>query len=303
MELKANCKINLGLHVIRRRDDGYHDIETVMFPVAGLYDELSVRALPSEATFTTSTPLPYPSPLPVFVADSVLEVSGIEVDCPVEQNICMKALRLMQSEFGIGEAVIRLHKAIPSGAGLGGGSANAAAVLRALNEEFVLELPDSELERLALQLGSDVPFFIRNTPQLCTGRGEIMAPVEVDLSGKWLVVLKLPVTVSTAEAYAGVTPRESMTGLHRNDNLSLTEIVRCDVRQWRELFVNDFEESVFARHPEIGRLKDMLYDNGAIYASMSGSGSAVFGIFDHNPKTATEGISNHIFCHIELIKG
>ncbi len=212
-EFRAYCKINLGLRVLRRRADGFHDIETVMMPVRGLFDTVSVAALPSEATFVSLTPPPYPAPSGVFPAESVLETSGPEeVGCPPEQNICMRALRLVQREFGIGQTVISLKKAIPSGAGLGGGSADAAAVLRALDAEFVLELSDGQLEELAARLGSDVPFFVRGGAQLCTGRGEVMSAMELDLAEKWLAVVKPPVAVSTAEAYAGVTPREEGSG-------------------------------------------------------------------------------------------
>ncbi len=343
MELKANCKINLGLRVVRRRDDGYHDIETVMMPVPGLFDRVSIEPFPDNATFPGglggsfadpfpflgTTPPPYPSPPPVFPADSILEVTGNAVDCPPEKNLCMRALRLMQREFGIGEALIRLHKAIPSEAGLGGGSSDAAAVLRALNDEFVLELSDTELGHLAGQLGSDVPFFVhsggnaRIGAQFCTGRGEVMTPVEVDLAGKWLVIVKPDVAVSTAQAYAGVTPREGVgagadadagagagagadvgfgsrlgASARRNNAYSLPEIVRRDAGKWRELLVNDFEESVFALYPEIGRLKQSLYDAGAVYASMSGSGSAVFAIFDERPALR---FPDSVFLHTEQL--
>ncbi len=261
MELLANCKINLGLRVVRRRSDGFHDIETVMIPVPGLADTIRVAAPPPN--------LPHPP-------HSSLKVTGAKVDCPPEQNICMRALRLVQREFGIGEASLHLRKVVPSGAGLGGGSSDAAFTLRALNEVFALGLSDARLETLAAELGSDVPFFIRNTPQLCTGRGEIMTPVEVDLAGKWLVILKPEtVSVSTAEAYAGITPCEEGT--------PVAEIIKRPVGEWRGELVNDFEEGVFARHPEIAALKSLLYDEGAVYASMSGSGSAVFGIFDRRP--------------------
>lgn len=288
--LRAHCKINLGLHVLRRRADGFHDIATVMMPVYGLADTVSVSALPSPATFVSLTPPPYPAPPPVFPTESVLEVSGLSVDCPPEQNICMKALRLMQREYGIGEALVRLHKVVPSGAGLGGGSADAAAVLCALNKEFVLELTQTQLEELAAQLGSDVPFFVHGGPQFCTGRGEIMTPVEVDLSGLWLVVAKPPVAVSTAEAYAGVTPRE--------EDIPIAEIIRRPVGEWRELLRNDFEDSIFARHPEIAALKRSFYDAGALYASMSGSGSAVFGIFEQRPALH---LPDPIFVHSEKL--
>ncbi len=312
IERKAHCKINLGLRVVRRRADGFHDIETVMMPVRGLYDTVSVEALPTPETFVGLTPPPYSSVAPVFFGASVLEVSGAGVDCPPEQNICMKALRLVQREYGIGEAVIGLHKAVPSGAGLGGGSADAAAVLRALSEEFVLELSDNELELLAARLGSDVPFFVRDGAQLCTGRGEVMTPVEVELAGKWLAVVKPDVAVSTAEAYAGITPREALrfpppdARFSPHDarfsppdaRFSLSEIVRRPVGEWRELLRNDFEESVLARHPEIGTLKRSLYDAGALYASMSGSGSAVFGIFEGRP---TLQFSDSVFVHSERL--
>lgn len=254
MELRANCKINLGLRILRRRTDGFHDIETAMFPVRELCDELSV--------------------IPHFPG-SLLTVSGNGLDCPAEDNICMHALRLMQHEYGIGDAKIKLRKAIPAGAGLGGGSSDAAFTLRALNSEFSLGLSDAGLERLAVRLGSDVPFFIRNTPQLCTGRGEVMAPMELNLSGMWLVILKPETGVSTAEAYSGITPSET--------GLSVQEILKRDISEWRELLVNDFEKTVFARYPAIGALKELLYDEGAVYASMSGSGSAVLGIFETPP--------------------
>lgn len=320
----ANCKINLGLRILRRRADGFHDIETVMLPVRGLADTVSVTAFPDSAVFPAgvdfagpfpslaSTPPPYPSPPPVFPADTVFEISGAAVDCPTQENICMLAMRMMQREFGIAEAHIGLHKAIPSGAGLGGGSSDAAAVLRAVNREFALELPDAELERLAAALGSDVPFFIRNTPQLCTGRGEIMTPVEVDLAGKWLVILKPAAPISTAEAYAGVTPRERSAGATarqypgERDMIPLPEILKRDIGQWRELLVNDFEESVFALRPEIAALKALLYDRGALYASMSGSGSAVFGIFERRPAMDIEpdatGKAGPLFFHSEQFK-
>lgn len=254
MELRANCKINLGLRVLRRRADGFHDIETVMFPVRKLYDEVTV--------------------LPHFPASELI-VGGIGVDCPMEDNICIRALRLMQREFGVGEAKITLHKNIPAGAGLGGGSSDAAAVLYGLNAEFSLGLTMDILEVLAAELGSDVPFFIRGTPQLCTGRGEVMSHIEVGLHGKWLVVVKPEVSVPTAAAYAGIVPDSS--------GIPLAEIVRRDVGDWKDLLVNDFEKTIFAANPAIARLKKLLYDEGALYASMSGSGSAVFGIFDRAP--------------------
>lgn len=275
MELRANCKINLGLRVLRKRPDGYHDIETVMMPVRELYDRLTL--------------------LPNFPGTKLI-AGGIPVDCPPEDNICVRAVRLVQRIYGIGDAKIKLHKSVPSGAGLGGGSSDAAATLRALDGEFSLGLTGAELEQLAAELGSDVPFFIRDTPQLCTGRGEIMSPTEVNLSGNWLVIVKPDVSVSTAEAYAGITPDDS--------GASVAEIVSRGLTEWRELLVNDFEKSVFARYPTLRQLKDMLYDSGAVYASMSGSGSALYGIFDRPPGLGIEFDAKYLgatFFHSELI--
>ena len=249
MEIKANCKINIGLDVLRRRADGYHDLSTVMVPVKGLYDVLTIEQ--AEA--------------------SSLSIVGIEVDCDAEQNICMKALRLMQQRYGIGEASITLDKRIPFGAGLGGGSADGTAVILALNDIFSLGLDEATLISLAAELGSDTAFFVRNTPQLCEGRGEIMTPIELDLAGYWLVLIKPDANVSTREAYAGVVPAIP--------ELSLTERLRKPIAEWQGCVKNDFEKSVFAAHPIIADFKQKMIDAGATYASMSGSGSTVFGLF------------------------
>ena len=249
MEIKANCKINIGLDVLRRRADGYHDLSTVMVPVKGLYDVLTVEQ--AEA--------------------SSLKIVGIEVDCDPEQNICMKALRLMQQRYSIGEASITLDKRIPFGAGLGGGSADGTVVILALNEIFALGLDEATLISLAAELGSDTAFFVRNSPQLCEGRGEIMTPIELDLAGYWLVLIKPDANVSTREAYAGVVPAIP--------ELSLTERLQKPIAEWQGCVKNDFEKSVFAAHPIIGEIKQELIDAGATYASMSGSGSTVFGLF------------------------
>ena len=249
MEIKANCKINIGLDVLCRRADGYHDLSTVMVPVKGLYDVLTVEQ----------------------AKESSLTIVGIEVDCDPEQNICMKALRLMQQRYGIGEASITLDKRIPFGAGLGGGSADGTVVILALNEIFALSLEEATLISLAAELGSDTAFFVRNSPQLCEGRGEIMTPIELDLAGYWLVLIKPDANVSTREAYAGVVPAIP--------ELSLTERLQKPIAEWQGCVKNDFEKSVFAAHPIIGEIKQELIDAGATYASMSGSGSTVFGLF------------------------
>ena len=249
MEIKANCKINIGLDVLRRRADGYHDLSTVMVPVKGLYDVLTVEQ----------------------AEESSLSIVGIEVDCDPEQNICMKALRLMQQRYGIGEASITLDKRIPFGAGLGGGSADGTAVILALNDIFSLALDEATLISLAAELGSDTAFFVRNTPQLCEGRGETMTPIELDLAGYWLVLIKPDANVSTREAYAGVVPAIP--------ELPLTERLQKPIAEWQGCVKNDFEKSVFAAHPIIADFKQKMIDAGATYASMSGSGSTVFGLF------------------------
>ena len=255
MEIKANCKINIGLDVLRRRADGYHDLSTVMVPVKGLYDVLTIEQ----------------------AEKSSLSIVGIEVDCDAEQNICMKALRLMQQRYGIGEASITLDKRIPFGAGLGGGSADGTAVILALNDIFSLGLDEATLISLAAELGSDTAFFVRNTPQLCEGRGEIMTPIELDLAGYWLVLIKPNANVSTREAYAGVVPAIP--------ELSLTERLRKPIAEWQGCVKNDFEKSVFAAHPIIADFKQKMIDAGATYASMSGSGSTVFGLFADKKQT------------------
>ena len=255
MEIKANCKINIGLDVLHRRADSYHDLSTVMVPVKGLYDVLIVEQ----------------------AEESSLSIVGIEVDCDPEQNICMKALRLMQQHYGIGDVSITLNKRIPFGAGLGGGSADGTAVILALNDIFSLGLDEATLISLAAELGSDTAFFVRNTPQLCEGRGEIMTPIELDLAGYWLVLIKPDANVSTREAYAGVVPAIP--------ELSLTERLQKPIAEWQGCVKNDFEKSVFAAHPIIADFKQKMIDAGATYASMSGSGSTVFGLFADKKQT------------------
>lgn len=251
MILKANCKINLGLDILRRRADGFHDLETVMFPVAGLYDEVeAVR---------TDTP------------GVAFRAEGLAVDCAPEENICVKAFRLMQRRYGVDGVALRLDKRVPFGAGLGGGSSDGTAVLLAIDELFALGLSEAELIACAAELGSDTAFFVRNTPQLCTGRGEVMEPYPLDLSGMTLVIVKPDEGVSTREAYAGVRPRVP--------EIPLAERLRRPVAEWQGSVTNDFERHILAARPAIRAAKERLLVAGAVYASMSGSGSAVFGLF------------------------
>ena len=268
MILRANCKINLGLDILRRRADGYHDLETVMYPVRGLFDEVEV--------VRTDTP------------GVEFRTEGLAVDCPADDNICLKAFHLMQCRYGVDGVRIRLVKRVPFGAGLGGGSADATAVVMALNDLFALGLSEGELIDRAAELGSDTAFFVRNTPQLCTGRGEVMEPFPLDLSGMTLVIVKPDEGVSTREAYAGVRPRIP--------EVPLSERLRRPVAEWQGVVTNDFEESVFSAHPVIRNFKERLLDAGAVYASMSGSGSALFGLFaGHGKGEELKALSPFVF--------
>lgn len=268
MKLKANCKINIGLDVLRRREDGYHDLSTVMVPIMGLHDVVEVT--------------------PIEGAENEFHSLGLVVDCPAEQNLCIKAARLMQQRYGVDAVSITLDKRVPFGAGLGGGSSDATAVIMAMNEIFSLSLDEATLVALAAELGSDTAFFVRNTPQLCEGRGEIMTPIELDLTGLWIVLIKPDESVSTREAYAGVKPHVP--------SLSLTERLKEPIVQWQGSVKNDFEPSVFAAHPVIADVKQQLIDAGAVYASMSGSGSTVFGLFDSKERAEKlRSITDYIF--------
>ena len=251
MICRANCKINLGLDILRRREDGFHDLETVMIPVSELYDVVEIERVEG---------------------DSIFEQKGLVVDCDAEQNLCMKALRLMQQLYGIGEVKISLDKRVPFGAGLGGGSSDATSVILALNELYNLGLSEERLVEIAAMIGSDTAFFVRNTPQLCTGRGEKMVSVELPLQGKYLAVAKPNEGVSTKEAYSGVKPAVPQ--------VRLVDALQRPIEEWQGVVKNDFEPHIFEAHPAIAELKKTMLDAGAIYASMSGSGSAVFGIFD-----------------------
>ncbi len=248
MVVFPHCKINLGLHVISKREDGYHTIETCFYPVPWT-DILEI--IPSkEFSFTCS---------------------GLVVPGNEEDNLCIKAYHLLQTEFNLAPVKIHLHKVLPMGAGLGGGSSDAAFTLRLLNTIFDLKLKADRLRGFASQLGSDCSFFIEDKPMLGSGRGEQLTEFTVSLKGYYLVLVKPEIHVSTAEAYAGVTPKAPYQ--------TIKEILTRPVGEWKDHLLNDFEKSVFAKYPAIGAIKKELYNNGALYASMSGSGSSVFGIF------------------------
>lgn len=247
----TNCKINLGLYVTARRPDGYHDISTCMLPVPW-HDIIEVVNTED--------------------SESSLTVLGNPVDCPVEKNLVMKAYRLLEKEFGLSPVQIVLQKMVPDGAGLGGGSSDATHTLRLLNDMMELGLSREQIARRATTLGADCPFFAFDRPMIAEGIGEKLTPVEIDLQGYTIVIAKpLGVNISTREAYAGITPRLPATPLN--------EILRMPVGQWQGLLVNDFEESVMAKAPQIASLKQLMMEAGAVYASMSGSGASVYGIF------------------------
>ncbi len=256
MICNPNCKINLGLHVMRRRSDGYHDLETVFVPVP-LCDTLDIS--PAES-FN-------------FIQD------GIALDGDTENNLVAKAYRLMQQKFGerIPVCCIRLTKKIPTGAGLGGGSSDAAFTIKMLNTLAGLGLTSTAMEALAAQLGADCAFFINNQAAFATGIGDRLAPLGFNpLTGYKLLMVKPDEAVSTAEAYGGITPRERRSNIQPCD---LTITIKRPAEEWKNLVVNDFEETVFTKHPHLAEIKQTLYDTGALYAAMSGSGSTMYGIF------------------------
>lgn len=261
MIIFSNCKINLGLRLLRKRADGYHDLETVFYPIP--FNDII------EVTRAEQQPVAFSS-------------SGIELDVAPEQNLCMKAYALLRQSYELPSFQLHLHKNVPSGAGLGGGSADAAFTLKLLNSKFNLGLTTEQLLDLALQLGSDCPFFIINKPCLATGRGELFEPMDLSrLKTYKLVVVTPGIHISTAWAFGRIRIK--------NDGPSVKEVIAQPVETWKHSLVNDFEEAVFAAHPSIRAIKDNLYAQGAVYASMSGSGSAVYGLFDKGVDIEIDG--------------
>ena len=242
-------KINLGLYVTRRRDDGFHDLETVFYPIHNVEDTIEMVACDGNVEF---------------------EQIGGDFVVDAEKNLCVKAFRLLQKEYNLPGARIKLEKRIPSGAGLGGGSADAAGVLKLTNKVFNLNISPNLLERFAAKIGSDVPFFIQEMPTYATGRGEILSPIHVDLSQKVISVFKPDFSISTAEAYANVKPTDGRK--------HIDEIVQGDARKWHDLLPNDFETALFSKFPVLAEIKQKYYELGAEFALLSGSGSAVFAI-------------------------
>jgi 4-diphosphocytidyl-2-C-methyl-D-erythritol kinase len=255
------AKINLGLQIIERRGDGFHNLRSVMYPIP-LCDIIEISQLPGQ-----EIPLSFTQ-------------SGISTEVPQEHNLCVKAWKLMASERILPPVSIHLHKQIPVGAGLGGGSSNASAVLTGLNVLTSSPVPPEELAKLAGQLGSDCPFFLQKDPMMMEGRGDILSSLDVSLKPLYLLILFPEIHISTAGAYAAVSP--GMPDLH------LRELVRAPLNQWKDQVLNDFEACVFARHPLLASIKLALYEAGAVYASMSGSGSSMYGIFETSPQLPAE---------------
>lgn len=260
MILYPNCKINIGLRVISKRDDGYHNLETIFYPVLGLYDVLMITAADKFS----------------FVQD------GLVVDCPDEDNLILKCYRRMQARYPqIGNVAIRFTKRIPFGAGLGGGSSDAAHTAIALNELFELGLTREQLAAEVAPLGADCAFFIYNTPCLAEGIGELLTPVPFTLSGFRLVMIKPDIHVSTREAYQGVLTNSQQPTLADLVREGLTPI---DLSRHADIICNDFERTVFPAHPELEAIKKRLLDAGAYYAAMSGSGSTIYALFEDEPE-------------------
>lgn len=244
----ANAKINLGLHLVEKRKDGYHNLETVLYPIR-IFDTIEIVDAPEISC----------------------AIAGLEIPGDSNDNLCVQAFRRLQQDFEIPNQQIVLLKNIPVGAGLGGGSADAAFLIKLVNDKFNLDLSFAEMENYARELGADCAFFIRNHAVFAFDKGDQFEPISLDLSRFYLVLIKPPIHVSTALAYAGVSVSKP--------NKSIKEILNHPIEQWRDLLVNDFEKSVFKKFHAISELKEMLYQKGAIFAAMSGSGSSVFGIF------------------------
>ena len=266
MKLFPNCKINIGLRVVRKREDGYHDLETIFYPVMGLHDELEVEMISRRGDEAKGD-------------EAWFIQEGLAVDCPAEDNLIIKCYKCMQEKYPqIGDVKIRFKKNIPFGAGLGGGSSDAAHMAIALNEIFALGLTREQLAEEVRPLGADCPFFIYNTPCYAEGIGDKLTPISLNLKGLRLVMIKPNCGVSTKEAYGGIVPKGS------------SELFKM-VHDCSKLFnyaSNDFEETVFVVHPEIAEIKQRLLNAGAVYAAMSGSGSTVFGLFQHDAEGCTD---------------
>jgi 4-diphosphocytidyl-2-C-methyl-D-erythritol kinase len=265
-----NAKINLGLRVLGKRPDGYHNLETIMYHV-GLCDAMEVICVPS--------------------ADFSIDTSGLTIPGGSRDNLCTRAYLLMKKKYNLPEVKMHLHKCIPMGAGLGGGSADAAFTLKMLNKLFELDLNDATLRELAAAIGSDCPFFIKNIPSLAQGRGEILEELPLSLQSCHILVIKAPIHIDTSEAYAFAD--------RSHPGQPLKNIVKMPVNEWKNYLISDFERYAFQKHPVLKSIKQRLYEQGAAFASLTGSGSAIYGIFDGKPPEMDMG-SDHFVWSGEL---
>lgn len=250
MLVYPNAKINIGLYVTEKRADGFHNLETVFYPIA-LTDILEVK--------------------PAMGTTSEFKNTGIGIDCPTESNLVMRAYELLRADYNLPAVRVHLHKLIPFGAGLGGGSSDAAFMLKALNELFNIGIDKAKLLSYAAQLGSDCSFFIHNRAMFAHGRGELLENLPLSLSGYQIVIVKPEIRISTSEAYGTIHPRPA--------GYNLRHLGTFPIEHWRDTIANDFEEGIFAKHPRIPLIKSTLYDMGALWSSMTGSGSAVIALF------------------------
>ncbi len=253
-----NAKINIGLNITEKRPDGYHNIETIFYPI-GLCDKLSFEIAKGDETS--------------------LSISGIKIDGDPNDNLIIRAYNLLKNNYYLPSLNIFLEKNIPFGAGLGGGSADAAFMLKMLNEEFNLNLTPIDLEKFAAELGADCPFFVLNKPVFASGIGNVFSNINISIKGYYIVLIKPNVYVSTSNAYSGVKVQKSA--------FSLLNLSEKSISEWKDIVVNDFEKSVFLKFPAIAAIKETLYQQGALYASMSGSGSSVYCIFDKKVDVST----------------
>ena len=270
------AKINLGLNIVSKRPDGYHNLETVFYPIP-LTDALEIKYMDEK----------FPSESPCD-----LKITGNDVDCNEEDNLVIKAYQLLAADFQLPRVHAHLVKRSPTQAGLGGGSSDAAYMIRLLDERFRLNIGIPEMERYAAKLGADCAFFITADPSYAEGIGDVLMPVDVPgagLGGYYLAVVKPSVAVSTRDAYAAIVPKTPAK--------CCRDIVRQPIETWKDELVNDFEAPIFAMHPELAAIKQSLYDAGAVYAAMSGSGSALFGIFREQP-TGLEKEFEGMFCQV-----
>jgi len=255
MIVHPNAKINIGLNITGLLPNNYHSIETVFYPV-NVYDHLKIEPIPK-------------------AAENQFVVKGLSIDGKPENNLVIKAWQLLRDEYKIAPVKIFLEKNIPMGAGLGGGSSDAAFMLKTLNDLFQLDIDREKLKHLAAKLGADCPFFIDNQPVFAQGKGDKFHPLKLSLKNFYLVLVKPDIHIATANAYAETVPKKP--------EFPLQELVKKPIEEWKYFIKNDFEESIFKRYPLIAEIKQKLYETGAVYASMSGSGSAVYGIFYDRP--------------------